>query len=168
MGIVMPPKGYRSITVREDIIKRLDELASQKGFSSLNDVIVFLLDRYNEFTVYYGKLTDLMTRLEDLRCLGEELFARLERLRVKIGLTNVFEVIKFLLDTYEAEEEYLKFRKEALDRLEKIDKTIREIDEKMRRSNEWWYRYHAEKEKKRKEAETTEEAEKVEEVMSDE
>jgi predicted ribosome quality control (RQC) complex YloA/Tae2 family protein len=165
MEIDMPPKGYRSITVREDIIKRLDEIVSQKGFSSLNDAIVFLLDRYNEFTVIYSKLTDLLSKTEDLKCLGEELFARLERFRVKIGLANVFEVIKFLLDTYEAEEEYLRFRKEALERLEKIDRTIREIDEKIRRSNEWWYKYHAEKEKKRKEAERTEE---IEEEMSDE
>jgi hypothetical protein len=147
MGVDMPPKGYRSITVSENIIKRLDELASQKGFSSLNDVIAFLLDRYNEFTVIYGKLTDLMTRLEDLRCLGEELFARLERLRVKLGHANVFDVIKFLTDTYEAEEEYLRFRREMLERLEKIDKTIKEIDEKMRKNNEWWYKYHIEKEK---------------------
>jgi len=129
----MPPKGYSIVTVREDVKKRLDEIASQKGFSSLNDVIAFLLDKYNEFTVIYGKLTDLMTRLEDLRCLGEELYTRLERLRVKIGLTNIFEVIKFLLDTYEAEEEYLRFRREMLERLEKIDKTIKEIDEKMKK-----------------------------------
>jgi len=129
----MPPKGYSIVTVREDVKKRLDEIASQKGFSSLNDVIAFLLDKYNEFTVIYSKLTDLMTRLEDLRCLGEELYTRLERLRVKIGLTNIFEVIKFLLDTYEAEEEYLRFRREMLERLEKIDKTIKEIDEKMKK-----------------------------------
>ena len=147
----MPPKGYSIVTVREDVKKRLDEIASQKGFSSLNDVIAFLLDKYNEFTVIYGKLTDLMTRLEDLKCLGEELFTRLERLRVKIGLANVFETIKFLLDTYEAEEEYLKFKKEMIERLEKIDKTIKEIDEKIRRSNEWWHKYHAEKEKMRRE-----------------
>jgi len=147
----MPPKGYSIVTVREDVKKRLDEIASQKGFSSLNDVIAFLLDKYNEFTVIYGKLTDLMTRLEDLRCLGEELYTRLERLRVKIGLTNIFETIKFLLDTYEAEEEYLKFKKEMIERLEKIDKTIKEIDEKIRRSNEWWHKYHAEKEKMRRE-----------------
>jgi len=129
----MPPKGYRSITVSENIIKRLHEIVSQKGFSSLNDVIAFLIDRYKEYTVIYGKLTDLLSRTEGQKCLDEELFARLERLRVKIGLANVFDVIKFLLDTYEAEEEYLKFRKEMLDRLEKIDRTIREIDEKLKR-----------------------------------
>ena len=129
----MPPKGYSIVTVREDVKKRLDDIAYQKGFSSLNDVITFLLDRYNEYTVIYSKLTDLITRLEDLRCLGEELYTRLERLRAKIGLANIFETIKFLLDTYEAEEEYLRFRREMLEKLEKIDKTIKEIDEKMKK-----------------------------------
>ena len=164
----MPARGWIALNVREDVKKKLDEIASERGFVSPNDVIAFLIDRYKEYTYIYVKLTDLLTRTEDLRCLGEELFARLERLRVKIGLANVFEVIKFLLDTYEAEEEYLRFRKEALDRLEKIDKTIKEIDEKLRRSNEWWYKYHAEKEKKRKEAERTEEIEEAEEVAFDE
>jgi len=129
----MPPKGYRSITVSENIIKRLHEIVSQKGFSSLNDAIAFLLDKYNEFTVIYSKLAEQPSRTEGQKCLDEELFTRLERLRVKIGLANVFDVIKFLLDTYEAEEEYLKFRKEMLDRLEKIYRTIREIDEKLKR-----------------------------------
>ena len=129
----MPPKGYSIVTVREDVKKKLDEIAYQKGFSSLNDVITFLLDRYNEYTVIYSKLTDLITRLEDLRCLGEELYTRLERLRAKIGLANIFETIKFLLDTYEAEEEYLRFRREMLEKLEKIDRTIKEIDEKMKK-----------------------------------
>jgi Arc/MetJ-type ribon-helix-helix transcriptional regulator len=129
----MPPKGYSIVTVREDVKKRLDDIASQKKFSSLNDVIIFLLDKYDEFTVYYSKLTDLLTKTEDLRCLGEELFARLEKLRVKIGFVNVSDVIKFLLDTYETEEEYLRFRREMLEKLEKIDKTIKEIDEKMKK-----------------------------------
>jgi len=160
----MPARGWIALNVREDVKKRLDEIASEKGISSPNDVIAFLIDRYKEYTYIYVKLTDLLSRTEDLKCLGEELFARLERLRVKIGLANVFEVIKFLLDTYEAEEEYLRFRKEALDRLEKIDRTIKEIDEKLRRSNEWWYKYHAEKEKKRK----MEEIEETEEMLEEE
>jgi hypothetical protein len=164
----MPARGWVALNVREDVKKKLDEIASEKGISSPNDVITFLIDKYKEYTYIYVKLTDLLSRTEDLKCLGEKLFARLERLRTKIGFANVFDVIKFLLDTYEAEEEYLRFRKEMLDRLEKIDKTIKEIDEKMRRSNEWWYKYHVEKEKKRKEAEKTEETEEVEEVMSDE
>ena len=129
----MPAKGWAVLNIREDVKKRLDEIASEKGFVSPNDVIAFLLDRYNEYTVIYSKLTDLITKTEDLRCLGEELFARLERLRVKIGYANIFEVIKFLLDTYETEEEYLRFRREMLEKLEKTDKTIKKIDEKMKK-----------------------------------
>jgi len=129
----MPAKGWIVLNIREDVKKRLDEITSEKGFVSPNDVITFLLDKYNEYTVIYSKLTDLLSKTEDLRCLGEELFARLERLRVKIGLANVFDVIKFLLDTYEAEEEYLRFRREMIERLEKIDKTIKEIDKKIRK-----------------------------------
>jgi len=129
----MPARGWIALNVREDVKKKLDEIASEKGISSPNDVIAFLIDRYKEYTYIYVKLTDLLSRTEGQKCLDEELFARLERLRVKIGLANVFDVIKFLLDTYEAEEEYLKFRKEMLDRLEKIDRTIREIDEKLKR-----------------------------------
>jgi len=97
----MPAKGWVVLNIREDVKKKLDEIASEKGFVSPNDVITFLIDRYNEYTVIYSKLTDLITRLEDLRCLGEELYTRLERLRAKIGLANIFETIKFLLDTYE-------------------------------------------------------------------
>ena len=129
----MPARGWVALNVREDVKKKLDEIASEKGISSPNDVIAFLIDRYKEYTYIYVKLTDLLSRTEGQKCLDEELFTRLERLRVKIGLANIFDVIKFLLDKYEAEEEYLKFRKEMLDKLEKIDRTIREIDEKIKR-----------------------------------
>jgi RecG-like helicase len=151
----MPSKGYSNITVRNEIREKLDELRQKIGIRDLSDLLVFLVDKYNEFTVIYSKLADLMTRLEDLKCLGEELFSRLERLRVKLGFTNVFDVIKFLLETYEAEEEYLRFRKEALEKLEKIDRTIKEIDEKLRRNNEWWHKYLVEREKKREIEETS-------------
>jgi len=99
----MPARGWVALNVREDVKKKLDEIASEKGISSPNDVIAFLIDRYKEYTYIYVKLTDLLTKTEDLKCLGEELFSRLERLRVKLGFANVFDVIKFLLDTYEAE-----------------------------------------------------------------
>jgi len=151
----MPSKGYSNITVRNEIREKLDELRQKIGIRDLSDLLVFLVDKYNEYTYIYVKLIDLLSKTEDLKCLGEELFSRLERLRVKLGFTNVLDIIKFLLETYEAEEEYLRFRKEVLEKLEKIDRTIKEIDEKLRRSNEWWYKYHAEKERKRKMEETS-------------
>jgi hypothetical protein len=58
------------VSVREDVRRALEEIASQKGFSSLNDVIAFLLDKYREFTdisVRCDKLlTDISVKLDTL------------------------------------------------------------------------------------------------------
>jgi hypothetical protein len=58
------------VSVREDVRRALEEIASQKGFSSLNDVIAFLLDKYREFTdisVRCDKLlTDVSVKLDTL------------------------------------------------------------------------------------------------------
>jgi hypothetical protein len=56
--------------VREEVRRKLDELASRLGMTSPNDVIAFLLSRYEEFTDISVKLekllTDLSVRLERL------------------------------------------------------------------------------------------------------
>jgi hypothetical protein len=62
----MPPRGWATVSVREDVRKVLEEIASQKGFSSLNDVIAFLLDKYREFTDVSVKLTDMSVRCDKL------------------------------------------------------------------------------------------------------
>ena len=40
----MPPKGYRHLSVREEVYKRLEEFARSKGLSSIADALVVLLD----------------------------------------------------------------------------------------------------------------------------
>ncbi|MCC5990116.1 MAG: hypothetical protein LM558_01210 [Thermosphaera sp.] len=62
----MPPKGWATVSIREDVRRALEEIASQKGFSSLNDVIAFLLDKYREFTDVSVKLTDVSVRCDKL------------------------------------------------------------------------------------------------------
>jgi predicted CopG family antitoxin len=66
----VPPRGWATVSVREDVRRALEEIASQKGFSSLNDVIAFLLDKYREFTdisVRCDKLlTDISVKLDAL------------------------------------------------------------------------------------------------------
>ncbi len=62
----MPPRGWATVSVREDVRRALEEIASQKGFSSLNDVIAFLLDKYREFTDVSVKLTDMSVRCDKL------------------------------------------------------------------------------------------------------
>jgi len=62
----MPPRGWVTVSVREDVRRALEDIASQKGFSSLNDVIAFLLDKYREFTDISVKLTDVSVRCDKL------------------------------------------------------------------------------------------------------
>ena len=40
----MPPKGYRHLSIREEVYKRLEEFAKRKGLSSITDALVVLLD----------------------------------------------------------------------------------------------------------------------------
>ena len=62
----MPPRGWATVSVREDVRRALEEIASQKGFSSMNDVIAFLLDKYREFTDISVKLADISVKLDKL------------------------------------------------------------------------------------------------------
>jgi hypothetical protein len=40
----MPPKGYRHLSVKEEVYRRLEEFAERKGLSSVADALVVLLD----------------------------------------------------------------------------------------------------------------------------
>jgi len=42
----MPRPGYTTITVRRELAERLEKLRAIKNFSSLSDVIAYLLDRH--------------------------------------------------------------------------------------------------------------------------
>jgi hypothetical protein len=48
----MPPKGYRHLSIKEEVYRRLEEFASSKGLSSVNDAVVLLL----EYSDIYSKL----------------------------------------------------------------------------------------------------------------
>ncbi len=55
----MPRRGYRSITVNEDLYKRLIEFARSKCLSSINDAIVVLL----EYANIYDKMEQLFKKV---------------------------------------------------------------------------------------------------------
>ena len=48
----MPPKGYRHLSVKEEVYRRLEEFARSKGLTSVSDALVLLLD----FSDIYSKL----------------------------------------------------------------------------------------------------------------
>ena len=42
----MPPRGYKSVSLKVEVYERLEALARSRGLSSANDVIVMLLEVY--------------------------------------------------------------------------------------------------------------------------
>jgi len=62
----LPPKGWTTLSVREEVRRKLEELGSRLGMSSPSDVIAFLLSRYEELTDISVKLERLLTKLERL------------------------------------------------------------------------------------------------------
>jgi hypothetical protein len=42
----VPPRGYRSASLKVEVYERLEALAKARGLSSANDVIVMLLEVY--------------------------------------------------------------------------------------------------------------------------
>jgi hypothetical protein len=42
----VPPRGYRSASLKVEVYERLEALAKARGLSSINDVIVMLLEVY--------------------------------------------------------------------------------------------------------------------------
>ena len=54
----MPPKGYRHLSIREEVYKRLEEFAKRKGLSSITDALVVLLD----YADIYSKIEYILQR----------------------------------------------------------------------------------------------------------
>jgi hypothetical protein len=77
----MPPKGWATLSVREEVKKQLEELASKLGMTSLNDVVSYLLDKYREFTEVSVRLekllTDLSVKLTDISVKQDKLLTNI-------------------------------------------------------------------------------------------
>jgi hypothetical protein len=54
----MPPKGYRHLSIKEEVYSRLEEFAKRKGLSSVADAVVVLLD----YADIYSKIEYILQR----------------------------------------------------------------------------------------------------------
>ena len=52
----MPPRGYRSVTLREEVYRKLEEFMREKGLTSINDAVRLLL----EYRDIYSRLEHLL------------------------------------------------------------------------------------------------------------
>ncbi|RLG82517.1 MAG: hypothetical protein DRO09_00035 [Thermoprotei archaeon] len=79
----MPARGYRSISIREDLYQELVSLQNELKMVSLNDVIAFLLEpRSSAGENLSPKIQDLEERLSFLERKFEEILSSLEKAQV--------------------------------------------------------------------------------------
>jgi hypothetical protein len=76
----LPPKGWRTLSIREDLRKRLEELGRKLGYESLNDVIAFLLDSYEYKAEISKKLVDVTTTLTRIESIFLDSLTTLNRI----------------------------------------------------------------------------------------
>jgi len=46
----MPPKGYKTITVKEIIVQKLEPIAEAKGMPSVGSLVTYILQKYIDET----------------------------------------------------------------------------------------------------------------------
>jgi hypothetical protein len=74
----MPGKGWVSINIREDVRRRLEDLASELGFTSLNDVVAYLIDAFGVMSAIglldekLNKIIGLLTELKETKRAGSK------------------------------------------------------------------------------------------------
>ncbi len=64
----MPPRGYRHVSLREEVYRELEELRKEKGLSSINDAVRLLL----EYRRIYLKLRELLGSLRTCASPGSD------------------------------------------------------------------------------------------------
>jgi hypothetical protein len=126
----MPPKGYRHLSVKEEVYRRLKEFARSKGLSSVNDAVVLLL----EYSDIYSKLEYIpqkgvgnlpQTEVNQKQSLSDTLP------EVFINVMKFLEEIGVLHDEFpyltELSRRCRKGDKEACDKLNNIFEKLKEI-----------------------------------------
>ena len=59
----MPIKGYKSLTVKDELYEKLEILRNDLKCSSINDVIAYLLRTYEDYT---NALTIIMEKINEI------------------------------------------------------------------------------------------------------
>ena len=62
----MPPRGYANLSVRKDLLDRLNQLRQELGFGSISDLLVYLLARIEECNSLEQRLQELEKKLAKL------------------------------------------------------------------------------------------------------
>ncbi|GEM_PF-4856357 len=91
----MPKRGYKHLSIREDVFKRLEEIRDKYGFGSLGDAIAYLLraeEEHKDLCKQLSTLTELLDKITELlasRPLGEDVGKRIEELHSEVSSLSV-------------------------------------------------------------------------------
>ncbi len=91
----MPKHGYRHLSIREDVFKRLEEIRDKHGFGSLSDAIAYLLhieEEHKDLCRHLSTLNELLNKLIELftsRPLGGDVGKRIEELSSEVSSLSV-------------------------------------------------------------------------------
>ena len=91
----MPKRGYKHLSIREDVFKRLEEVRDKYGFGSLSDTIAYLLrveEEHKDLCKQLGTLTELLNKITELlasRPLEEDVGKRIEELHSEVSSLTV-------------------------------------------------------------------------------
>lgn len=65
----MPRRGYKHLTIREDVFKKLEDVRNKYGFGSLGDAIAYLIRVEEEYRDMHRQLTaiaELLNKIAEL------------------------------------------------------------------------------------------------------
>ena len=91
----LPKHGYRHLSIREDVFKKLEDIRDKYGFGSLSDAIAYLLrveeehrDTYKQLTELLNKVVELLTSREDVGRRVEELGSEVSSFQIRLDMLS--------------------------------------------------------------------------------
>ncbi|MCR6692609.1 MAG: hypothetical protein MRT15_09470 [archaeon YNP-LCB-003-016] len=72
----MPPKGYRNLSIRDEVYKKLEDIMIDLKLSSINDVIAHLIRTYEDYT---NALVEILERMDKLIPMIDDLRRKLSK-----------------------------------------------------------------------------------------
>ena len=91
----MPKRGYRHLSIREDLFRRLEDIRDRYGFGSLGDAIAYLLrveEEYRDLSKQLSTLIEILGSIAEAlssKHVGEDTGKRIEELRSEISNLSV-------------------------------------------------------------------------------
>ena len=85
----LPKHGYRHLSIREDVFKKLEDIRDKYGYGSLSDAIAYLIQVEEEHRETYRQLTELLNKIAELLTSREDVGRRVEELDSEVSSLKI-------------------------------------------------------------------------------